>query len=36
VIDGEGDVAAVIIYISMATTGLAGTLYRRREYVQKL
>jgi hypothetical protein len=36
VIDREDDAAAVIIYVSMATTGLAETMYRRREYVRKL
>jgi hypothetical protein len=35
VIDWEDDAAAVIIYVSMATTGLAEPMYRRREYIQK-
>jgi cobalamin biosynthesis protein CbiD len=34
VIDREDDAAAVIIYVSMATTGLAEPMYRR-EYIQK-
>jgi len=36
VIDREDDTAAVIIYVSMVTTGLAETMYRRRDYVQEL
>jgi hypothetical protein len=36
VIDREDDAAAVIIYVSMATTGLAEPMERRRDYVQKL
>jgi hypothetical protein len=36
VIDREDDAAAVIMYVSMATTGLAKPLYRRRDYVQRL
>jgi len=36
VIDREDDAAAVIIYVSMATTGLAESMYRRRDYVSEV